>query len=532
VGLSAALFLARQGIRPLLLERHAGTSIHPRATGLAPRTRELMREAGLDERVLAAGSLMARSGGKVMVERLAGADLGQARRVSPVGAEQADLVGRFSPITSTNGICPQDLLEPILLAEACRWGAEVRFGEEVTGLVQDADGVTATVRGPGADSYPVRADYVIAADGAGSGIRQRLGIPTSGPGALGGPMISVLFQADLTEIVRGHEFVVCEVRNDRSEGLLLATNNTDRWVFYISCRTQDGETPADYPPERCREIVLDAIGLPELELELIAVTPWQPAAFTADRVRDGRVFLLGDAAHVMPPSGAYGLNTGIADAHNLAWKLAYALDGRAGTGLLDSYAEERLPVGRFTVEQAMLVQHNPRLHWDLESFLDERERLGMAHPVVVSLGCQYDSAVIADPRPALPSLADPALDLDGHPGTRAPHLWVHRGTERVSTLDTFGGGFVLLAGPAGGAWTAALPGVGERLGVPVAGYRVAADGGLADADGRWCEVAGIKPSGALLVRPDGYVAWRCAELADGGDAAGLLDRALRTALAR
>ncbi|WP_370942177.1 FAD-dependent oxidoreductase [Amycolatopsis sp. cg5] len=502
-GLAAALFLARQGVKPLLVEKHERTSIYPRATGLAPRTRELLREAGLDEAVLAAGSLMASNGGKLVVEQLAGTDLAKAHRVSPVADDSMDIVGSVSPITSTNGICPQDRLEPILLAEARELGADIRFGTEVVDLAETDDGVTVTVLDHETGQRSViAADHVIAADGAASPIRERLGISSTGPGPLGGPMITVLFRADLTDLVRGHEFVVCEIRKPDAEGLLLAINNTDRWVFYISCPPGSGRTPADFPPQRCLEVVREAIGLPDLDVELLAVMPWQAAASVADEMRRGRVFLIGDAAHVMPPSGAYGLNTGIADAHNLAWKLAMVSRGEAGPALLDSYERERLPVGRFTVEQAMLVQRNPRLHWDLKSSLAEREQLGMAHPVVVSLCQQYVSGAVDGPRAELPSLSDPALNLDGHPGTRAPHLRVLRDGVSVSTVDLFGTGFVLLCGPGGHRWQAAA----EEL--PVTAYRLAADGDLVDAEQRWAALAGIKPEGALLVRPDGFVAWR------------------------
>ncbi|WP_433226650.1 FAD-dependent monooxygenase [Microtetraspora malaysiensis] len=520
VGMAAALFLARHGVRPLLLERHARTSIYPRATGLAPRTRELLRTAGLDEIVLAAGSVMARNGGKVVVEQLAGNDLGTATRISPV-AGAVDVVGSVSPITSTNGICPQDELEPILLAAAREHGAEVRFGNEVVDLRQDGDSVTVTVTDAAGRTSVIAADYVIAADGANSSIRERLGIGTTGPGPLGAPMITVLFRADLTDLVRGHEFVVCEIRRPGAEGLLLAINNTDRWVFYISCPPDSGSTPADFPPERCLQVVRRAIGLPDLDIELLAVMPWQAAALVADSFQQGRVFLVGDSAHVMPPSGAYGLNTGIADAHNLAWKLAFALRGKAGTGLVDSYERERLPVGRFTVEQAMLVQRNPRLHWDLKSSLVERERLGMAHPVVVSLCPQYDSPVIASPRSGLPSTSDPELNLDGHAGSRVPHLWVASPSgRRMSTVDLCESGFVLLSGPAGQVWQKAAAPWAD---LPLAAYRLAEDGDLIDEERRWPAVAGIKPDGALLVRPDGYVAWR----APSGDDAASLDAVMR-----
>ena len=217
------------------------------------------------------------------------------------------------------------------------------------------------------------------------------------------------------------------------------------------------------------------------------------------------------------------MNTGVADAHNLAWKLAEVLAGRAGDGLLDTYQAERLPVARFTVEQALLVQRNPKLHWDLRSSLAEREKLGMADPFVVSLGYQYDSAAVIGARAAAPSLSDPLADLDGHPGSRVPHLWVDHDGVRKSTVDVAVSGFTLLAGPSGHAWLSAATAVPE-----LTALRVAVDGDLRDAEERWSGLAGIKPDGALLVRPDGFVAWRCNEVTvdAAAELRGVLDRLL------
>jgi putative polyketide hydroxylase len=492
VGLATALFLARHGVRPIVVERHAGTTIYPRATGLALRTREILREAGLEEQVLAAGHEMASTGGKLIVDTLAGTDLRTAKRIWP---RQTALPGadQVSPVADVTGICPQDRLEPLLLEAARAAGVDVRFGTELESLDDD---------------LARRADYVVAADGANSTLRAAAGINTAGPGPLGGAVVSVLFRADLTDLVRGHEFVVCEIGTEGARGLLLSINNADRWVFNISY-DPSRESLNHYPEQRCVDIVRTAIGLPDLPVEVLARNPWVPSAFHAERLRAGRVFLAGDAAHVMPPLGAYGLNTGIADAHNLAWKLAAVVTGAAGPGLLDSYERERLPVARFTVEQAMLCQRNPRLHWDLAGTLAERETLGMADPQVVSAGYRYASdAIWEGDDDRLRSLSRLTDDVDGAPGTRVPHVWLRQRGEKLSTLDLCGRSFVLLGGRSAGRWADAAAEVGRRLGLRLPAYVIGPDGPMMDPASSWQRAAGLGADGAVLVRPDGFVAWR------------------------
>jgi putative polyketide hydroxylase len=239
------------------------------------------------------------------------------------------------------------------------------------------------------------------------------------------------------------------------------------------------------------------------------------------------VFLAGDAAHTIPPIGAFGMSTGVADAQNLAWKLAMVLRGQASRGLLDSYQAERMPVARFTRDQALRRFEHLELHW--KSSTEQRAEARIADPLVTSLGVQYAQGAVIDARAEAPSWDDVERNLDGTPGTRVPHAWARRSGERVSTLDVVAPGFVLLAGPEGGAWCAAAEAVSARRGVPVRAYRVGPGGDLDEPDGAvWAETAGLAPDGALLVRPDAFVAWRSPTAVDDPQAtlAGVLDRLL------
>jgi hypothetical protein len=239
----------------------------------------------------------------------------------------------------------------------------------------------------------------------------------------------------------------------------------------------------------------------------------------AQRFRSGRVFLVGDAAHRHPPSGALGLNTGIQDAHNLAWKLAAVVKEQAGSALLDTYHAERHPVGLLTMEQALA-------RWGT--------RVGVGHDgaearlldyAAIAFGYRYQSAAAIDADGDRPVVL-PA-ELSGQPGTRAPHVWLERGGQRLSTIDLFGRGFVLLTGPDGDAWVDAAR---SQNGIALDAYRIGDGGDLADPEGRWAAAYGVTIGGAVLVRPDGFVAWRTERAAE--DLAEAVRAALTAVLAQ
>jgi putative polyketide hydroxylase len=504
VGLSVAVALTRHGVPPLVVERHAGTSIHPRATGVQPPAKEFFRSMGLAERMREASADLAPSRSKIDITSLAGDDLSAVPRVPTPPPAMVEVTARISPTDA--GPCAQDQIDGVLLEAATAGGVDVRFGTELVDVAQDADGVTATVRERDTGRrYRIRAEYLVAADGSASRVRELLGIGMTGPEKLSRPMINLLCRVDLADLVRGHEFAFAEVRNPSFEGLLLTINNRDRWVFHLTY-DPDEETADDYPPQRCRDLVRAALGLPDAPVEVLARLPWQMSARIADRIRQDRIFLVGDAGHVIPPVAAFGMSTGIADAYNLAWKLALVVTGRAGPRLLDSYEPERLPVARLTCEQALLRFQNLDLHFDAARSR-ERTRLRMADPLVTGIGYQYVSGAVVDPRPELPSLEDVERNLDGSPGSRVPHAWLDRAGREVSTLDLAGTGFALIAGPDGADWCDAARAFAGRTGVPLTTHRVGADG-LTDPTGRWLATAGLQPAGALLVRPDNFVAWR------------------------
>lgn len=497
-GLSAALLLARYGLRPVLVERRAGASAHPRARGLNVRTMEILRALGLEAPVQAAGEPLRRSTLMLFVESLAGREI---RRVP-----EADLVltgaalETLTPCAWTQ--CAQDDLEPLLAGAARTAGAELRFGLELAGFAQDPGGVTCRLRGPDGAERSLRAAYLLAADGARSPLRQALGLARHGPGAMG-DYVNIYFRADLGALVEGRWFGICFVDNPRLSGVVLAVNNRDRWLLNVEL--PPGEDPAGFTPERCAELVRAAVGQAELPVELLSVQPWQATALVAERMRAGRVLLLGDAAHTAPPAGAFGLNLAVQDAHNLAWKLAAVLGGAAGPALLDSYEAERLPLARAIVGRAArdfgaerpdapVPQHAG------DPALPPAEDGALAQVQAV-LGQRYAAgALLPDQGPAA-----------GQPGTRAPHLWLQRDGRRISTLDLCDGPWVLLFGAGGAAWGAAAAALAGQTGAGLRAYALGPHGDLAGDTDAWAAAYGLRAGGAALIRPDGVVGWRSPE---------------------
>ena len=487
-GLTAALLLARQGVPVRVVERRAGTSIHPRARGLNVRTMEIYRGVGLQAPIEAAGAALAASKYMLFVETLAGQEI---RRVPDDDLVlTGDALDAYTPCRWTQ--CAQDALEPLLVETARQAGAIIQFGTEARSVVQDPEGVTvAVVDGTTGEQTPLRAAYVLIAEGAQGHFRADLGIALH-ERAVQGHYVNIYFRADLRALVQGREFALCFVDNPAAPGIFLAVNNADRWLFNAEYDPATTEVE-QFTPKRCLELVRAAVGIADLAVELLSILPWDATARSVEHLQQDRIFVLGDAAHTMPPAGGLGLNTGVADAHNLAWKLALVLQGQAAPSLLATYEAERLPVAQAAVEHAAHELQAGRP--------DAPPEDGLVGPLVPILGATYAStAVVADG--STPPLG---LDLTGRPGTRLPHVWVERAGQRLSTLDLVGERFTLLMGPTGEAWWTSLAGSDG-----VTGYQIGGTGTIHDPAGTWCAANEIEPSGAVLVRPDGVVAWRAA----------------------
>ncbi|MBM7599485.1 2-polyprenyl-6-methoxyphenol hydroxylase-like FAD-dependent oxidoreductase [Virgibacillus halotolerans] len=505
VGLSTALFLSQQHVPYQLIERHQKTSIHPKASGFNLRTMELYRGLGLNEKIREAGAQLAKSFGWYTANTLMEADLDRTKIDMPKDpkamAKTASLSENLSPVDFTR--CTQDQAEPILLEAARERGGELNFHTELIDFEQNDQNVIATVRNrtTGIEEKIV-AEYMVAADGVKGPVRQMLDIPVTTK-QLYGHIINIYFEADLSEFVSGREFMGCNITHPDAAGALLAINNRDRWCYHVSYDPEAGEMPDEFSHERCHNIIQKAIGFPDLEVHIISVLPWEAAGRVADRFQKGRVFLAGDAAHEMPPTGGYGANTGVQDAHNLAWKLAAVVNKQAGAGLPETYDAERRPVAHMTVAQAGQIADTGKV----SPIKNKGVKAASVHEHLhATVGYYYASQAVIESDTNHPPLDH--FELNGRPGTRAPHVWGEHQGKHLSTLDLFGLGFVLLTGPEAKGWYDAAREISEQFGVKVNVYRIGPDGDFIDKENNWQKAYQATSESVILIRPDGFVCWR------------------------
>ena len=498
VGMSTALLLGHHGIPSLAVEHHRGTAIHPRAAQISQRTMEILRTVGIEQIVRRASDEQFVQDGAIMaVETLAGREIGYFI---------ANLNEGVRDVSPTERVfISQSLLEPLLKARAEELGAGLRFATDLVTFEQDDRGVSALIRHRDTgETDNVRATYMVAADGAHSRTRQALGIGMGGRGVFS-KSATIYFRADVAPLLRGRNLSVIYVTNPALRGFFRFEKPFDRGFLAVNALGDPAnpitDVTQDLTDARCLEWVRIALGADDIPIAIDNVMKWDAAADTAQQFAAGRVFLAGDAAHVMPPNGGFGGNTGVQDAHNLAWKLAMVLRGEAGPALLSTYEAERRPVGVFTTEQAY-----SRYVTRTAPYLGTDGIAPAAPDLNVELGYRYASAAICDDGAAGAPHENPR-ESGGRPGSRAPHAWLQRNGARISALDLFGSRFVLLAGADAAAWCDSTRAVAARMTIGVDVHRLGADG-LADPGDACAAAYGLAPRDAVLVRPDGFVAWR------------------------
>lgn len=524
-GLSLSLLLLQQGVTPMLVERRPEISWYPRARNLNFRTLEVFRGLGLSDRIRAVGSDYSRV---IRKDRLASPD---QEVIDSVEQALEGLHESVSPEPLAR-YCPQGKFEPVLLAAARERGADVRYGAELTSVVQDDNGVAGTLvdHATGA-TRSVRADYLVAADGAHSRIRDHLGIPVSGVGELDEHYLFIYFRAPWTDLVRGHEADAFLVGVGNPAGLIFVGDH-ERGAFALMSRPGSGAPSVEaITREQAAAMVRDGIGRPDMPVEILELAPWRPTQRVADVFQRGRVLLAGDAAHTMPPKLGLGANSAIQSAQNLAWKLAAVLRGHASEDLLATYQVERHGLAWLASHRSLTGPAAALLEGDEAAEARAQHELPLASLII---GYRYRSRAVVDdasgpaPESGVELLARP--EPRGEPGARVPHVWLEQRGSRVSTIDLVEDGFVLLTGPDGAPWCDAARAASSMMGVGVAAHRIGTDGDLLDPDGTALASFGISSGGAILVRPDGFVGWRTDALV--GSPERTLDEALHGILGR
>jgi 2-polyprenyl-6-methoxyphenol hydroxylase-like FAD-dependent oxidoreductase len=520
VGLSMALALARFGVRSVVVERNATTTEHPKSRGCFVRTMEIFRQWGVESGIRARG-LPDGSDVFAYLGPGTGLELGRTRSEPDIG---------HSP--TWKSMVAQDAVEEELLsALRLRPEATVLFSTELTGFEDLGDRVRVQTRDLTTGTEGSwEADWLIAADGAGSSTRRTAGIEMEGPACLA-VMLNEYVRADLSDLptARDAGIISCAPLG-RGEPVitLLNTNGRDRWLVVMRVGAESDERERDFTPGELQDLLRRNLNRPELNVTRINTSIWRMSRQVAARFRNGRVVLAGDAAHRFPPTGGYGLNSGVQDAHNLAWKLAYVLDGTASEALIDTYDEERRPVATSNADFSLGNYHR-MAHVGRAVQSGEPDRIAFwlddqdnhIHSVGQSLGFTYErGAVIGDGSTPLPQSSRFYAPSD-RPGSRYPHAWLDD-EHSTSTLDWFDRDFALVVGEGGDAWLEAGRLVAKDLGITLGLHRAPA--AVTDLG---CK-AGQR--GAVLVRPDGHVAWRMAWLPDNPQAD--LRSAIETLLGR
>ncbi|MDX6312099.1 MAG: 2,4-dichlorophenol 6-monooxygenase [Streptomyces sp.] len=556
-GLTASMLLSRLGVDSLLVNARPGTSGLPKAHVLNQRTMEIFRDLGIDRPVYAAGTPQQNMTHAGWYAGLAGTRPEYGRRFGVIeafgaGGSTPEWVAA-SPQRPAN--LPQIRLEPYLRkrAEELAGADRVRFGHELTDFTQDADGVTATVRDHGSgESYQVRALYLLGADG-GRTVGPRLGIQAEGMRDVA-RMVTFHISADLSRwAVDPHVLLRWLWLPETAGSGVLVPMGPDRWgpdseewVFHLNYAHEDERSLDD---EKVLADMRSSLGIGDHPVDVHSVSRWNLEGVVAERFRQGRVFLVGDAAHRHPPTGGLGLNASIHDAHNIGWKLAAVLSGQADDGLLDTYEAERKPVSAHNVQRSLESALN---HMVTASLLGAGEaadsdanwkklrqmwggepdgalyRKGVQRSIAsqsmefnehnVEYGFTYDSAAVLPDGTEPPVNPDPVriYQPSARPGHPLPHAWLETPDgELLPVMDLVGPGrFLLIAGEDGHEWTEAAAKVAATTGLPLDALRIGhLDGDYRDPRSTWTRLRGHGATGAVLVRPDRFIGWRTSQAA-------------------
>jgi 2-polyprenyl-6-methoxyphenol hydroxylase-like FAD-dependent oxidoreductase len=503
VGLALAGDLGWRGIACTLVEQSDGSIYQPRMDLVGIRTMEFCRRWGLVPAVEGSPYPRDYAQDNIYLTSLTGYELGRERFP---GIGQAP-PPKESPQRRER--CPQNMFDPILRAfAASQKNAALRYRTRLVSFTQSADLVTAVVENAETGAREnISARYIVGCDGARSLVRETLGIAMQGNPVLT-YTTNVIFRCPqlLSLHDKGKAYRHIFIGPEGTWATIVAINGCDEWRFSII----GGAEQRDYTTDDIKAAIRRAVGR-DFEFEILSVLPWVRRELVAERYRGGRGFIAGDAAHVMSPTGGFGMNTGIQDVVDLSWKLAAMIEGWGGDSLLDSYSIERQPIGTRNVTEAsgnlrrmLSVPPHPNLLDDTPQGAATREKVGREFSETMRrewftlgahLGYRYENSPICWPDGTAAPPDDPrAYVPTARPGHRAPHAFLADGR---STLDLFGRGFALLGFGADAAEAAPFLEAAKKRNLPLTFTAIAEP-----------HIAALYERKFVLVRPDGHVAWR------------------------
>lgn len=574
-GLALSIFLGDMGVEALTIERHSDTSHLPKAHYINQRSMEIFRQHSVAEAIYARSAPRHNLGKIRWMTSIGGdgpLDAIQFAQPSILGGGENTAMYDLKGTTHPTNV-PQIRLEPIL-REQCdlRHPGRLLFNHELESFKQDGDGITAIVlERAGGERIRVRCDYMVAADG-GKTINPALGIEMVGDKNLG-DFYTVWFAADLSEYIKDDDAVMRRIFHPekpyRVNSLLTFgpdhwDGRSEEWASNFNRGPRFSAAQEGAVPATDEELIEDVRSFLKVDVPLTVrrVSRWSLETVIADRMKVGRILIIGDAAHKHPPSAGLGLNSGFQDAHNVAWKLAMVVKGQAPESLLDAYEAERRPVTASNVRWAINASTNSYLimtgigvipgetaeqataRFEVlvsDSFEGETRRAQLNELLKIQrveyaahdreLGFTYPTGALVDDG-SPPAWRDPMghiYEPTTRPGSRLPHAWVTYQGRRLSTHDLIPmGGFALLTGATGLDWCAAAAELAAERGLPIHAFRVGDGCEVEDPSGLWRLEREVAEGGAVLVRPDTHVAFRAMDAV--ADARVALDEALDTIL--
>jgi 2,4-dichlorophenol 6-monooxygenase len=550
-GSATAALLSSYGINNLVINRYRWLANTPRAHITNQRTMEVLRDLGreVEDEAYMHATEQDLMGENVFCVSLAGEELGRMKSWGKHPNARAE--HQLSSPTHMNDL-PQTFMEPLLFKTACSRGTQARMSCEYVSHVQDADGVTVTVKDRLTEkNFTVRCRYLVGADGGNSLVADHTDLPFEGKMGVGGS-INILFRADLSKYVAHRPSVLYWVMQPGADvgGIGMGVVRMVRpWNEWLIIWGYDINQPAPVVDQTmATHVARQLVGDPNLEIELISASTWTVNNMYATHMQKGRVFIMGDAAHRHPPSNGLGSNTSIQDAFNLAWKLAMVVKGQATPKLLETYSEERSPIAKQIVTRAnqSIAEFGPifealgmdggvdhdKIQRNMDGRCDtgdeaEKQRAALRKAIAfkkyefdchgIEMNQRYLSmAVVAD------GMKPPGegIDMELHyvpttlPGARIPHVWVFdKHGQQHSTLDITGKGvFTLITGIGGEAWVEAAEAAARKFGIQIVTRVIGPRRDYEDHVGDWASAREISDSGCLLVRPDQHVAFRALKL--------------------